>query len=341
MFLRVILLVVGAACVLLGVVVLFSWYGQARTGATPVAAHVESPADMRGPVLAAAHPIAKGTLLRQEDVVSKDLKPDERLLPGSLAPGQEPDFVGALSRRDFAAGEPLIASEFVKPDDRSFLAAALRPGYRATSVFVDAAQSVAGLALPGDFVDVILVQNFDDKTDPGRRTAGETVLRAVRVLAIDQATSAPTGVSVKVGTEARVPKTVTLEVTEQQAKKLLVASKLGTFELSLLPLDAVAEANPLLDWLTAGPVWASDVSPALGQFARSRTEAPPKPAPKGASCPPVTGSTLDKSVRCAPSRFVHFETPVAAGSPPEGAGQGQAPSVRVAPGSGAEGNPND
>jgi pilus assembly protein CpaB len=339
MFLRIILLVVGAACVLLGVVVLASWYGQ-RTSQTPVVAHVESPADTRAPVLAAAHPILKGTLLRKEDIVSKDLKPDERLLPGSLAPGQEQDFVGALVRRDFAAAEPLIASEFVKPNDRSFLAAALRPGFRATSVFVDAAQSVAGLALPGDFVDVILVQSFDNATatDPGRRTSGETVLRGVRVLAVDQATSAPTGVATAVGSEPHIPKTVTLEVTEQQAKKLLVASKLGTFELSLLPLDAVAEANPLADWLTAGPVWASDVSPALGQMVK----APPKPGPKvaSASCPPVTGSTLDKSVRCVPSRFVHMETPVATESPPQAAGQGQ-PAVRVAPGPAGEASPND
>ena len=63
---------------------------------------------------------------------------------------------------------------------------------------------MAGLALPGDFVDVILIQNFD-KTEPGQRTSGETVLRDVRVLAVDQAMSAPSGVGTAIGTEPASP----------------------------------------------------------------------------------------------------------------------------------------
>lgn len=323
MFFRAVLLAIGAACVLVGVVLLFSWFGERRTSVTPVATRIEI-YDTRSPVLAAAHVITRGTLLREGDFVSKTPKPDERPLPGSLAPGQEQDFVGALARRDFAAGEQLIASEFVKPNDRSFLAAVLRPGFRATSIFVDAAQSVAGLALPGDFVDVILVQSFGEVADPGRRTASETVLRGVRVLAVDQETSAPSHMMGLMGPEGRVPKTVTLEVTEQQTKELLVASKLGNFELSLLPLDAVAEAGSPAERRSSGPVWASDVSPVLGEVARFRKQAAP------ASCPPITGSTLDKSVRCVPSY----------GAPAESSGQGQ-PAVRYAPAPAAVGARND
>lgn len=338
MFFRAVLLAVGAACVLLGVVLLFSWFGQTQPGQTPVQAHVEVH-DTRPPVLAAAHPITRGALLKQGDFVPKTLKPGEPMLPGSLAPGQEGDFAGAMARRDFAAGEPLIASEFIKPSDRSFLAAALRPGFRAQSIFVDAAQSVAGLALPGDFVDVILVQSFDDKDDPGHRTASETVLRSVRVLAVDQATSAPSRVA-SAPAEARVPKTVTLEVTEREAKTLLVVSKLGTFELSLLPLDAVAEADSPAGKPGSGPVWASDVSPALGDVARTRPKSAAKAAP---ACPPVTGSTLDKSVRCVPLRIAARSAPDASQptpqSAPEAAAQG--PAVRVAPASAGEGGSND
>ena len=342
MFLRAVLLAVGAASVLLGAVLLISWFAQTRTGAAPAEARVET-REARAPVLAAAHAIARGTLLRQADFVAKTLKPDDHLPPGSIAPGQEQDFVGAMTRRDFAAGEPLIASEFVKPSDRSFLAAVLRPGFRATSIFVDAAQSVAGLALPGDFVDVILIQTFDDKAaNPGRRAAGETVLSGVRVLALDQATSAPTGVVSAVGPEGRVPKTVTLEVTEQQTKKLLVASKLGSFELSLLPLDAAAEANPVAEWLNSGPVWASDVSPALGEVAQSRPQERPKAAAQAAPprCPPVTGSTLDKSVRCAPPTLAAYPAPVASAPAAEAAGRG-GPAVRIVPASAGEESQND
>ena len=199
--------------------------------------------------MTAAHAIPKGTLLRQDDLKSKDLGPEEHLQPGSVVSGQEKDLLGALSRRDFAEGEPLIASDFIKPSDRNFLAAVLKPGSRAISIFVDAAQSVAGLALQGDYVDVILIQSFDDKitVDPRRKTVGETVLHGVRVIAIDQALAPPQAglvSAVVANAEARIPKTVTLEVTERQAEKLLVASKLGSFQLTLLPLTAAA-ADPM------------------------------------------------------------------------------------------------
>ena len=53
--------------------------------------------------------------------------------PGDFVRGQvlELEFLGAVARRDFAAGDPLIASDFVKPNERGFLAAVLKPGARA------------------------------------------------------------------------------------------------------------------------------------------------------------------------------------------------------------------
>ncbi len=342
MFLRIVLLVVGAACVLLGGVFLFSWYGQGRSGRAPVDTRVETPAQTHRTVLAAAHALKKGVPLQKGDVVSKDLKADERLAPGSLVPGQEQDFVGALSLHAFATGDTLFVSDFAKPCDR--LATELRPGYRATSIFVDAAQSVAGLVLPGDFVDVNLLETFEDKaaedkTVVGLRTSGETLLHGVQVLAVDQRICAASGLTNTVGSESHVPKTVTLEVTEQQAKKLLVASKIGSFQLALQrpdasdDLDASTQPNLFAARADAGPVWAWDVSGALAQLLA--VAAAEKAEAALMRCPPVTGSTLDKSVRCAPSILVHFEA-----SPPgkavSGARMAQSPSVRVTPA-----NPND
>ena len=228
--LRYILLAIGAVFVLGGVTILFVWFGQVRKAPEVVGA----PTEIRTSIITVAHAIPKGTLLRQDDLKSKVLGPEEHLQPGSVVSGQEKDLLGALSRRDFAEGEPLIASDFIKPSDRNFLAAVLKPGSRAISIFVDAAQSVAGLALQGDYVDVILIQSFDDKitVDPGRKTVGETVLHGVRVIAIDQALALPQAglvSAVLANAEGRVPKTVTLEVTERQAEKLLVASETWRF----------------------------------------------------------------------------------------------------------------
>jgi pilus assembly protein CpaB len=347
--LRYILLAVGAVCVLAGVAILFTWFGQAGKAPEAVGTRVES----RVSVLTAAHAIPKGTLLRQDDLKPKELGSDEHLQPGMIVSGQEKDYLGAFNRRDFTEGEALIASDFIKPSDRNFLAAVLKPGYRAISVFVDAQQSVAGLALQGDSVDVILIQSFDDKitVDPRRRTVGETVLHDVRVIAIDQALTPPTGGVISVvNAEARIPKTVTLEVAERDAEKLLVAAKLGSFQLSLLPLD-VAGADPSRDARNAKPVWASDVSLALDEFVIRQPQPATAPAPLAgavpqppppAPCPPSTGSTLDSSVRCAPSNLIYFRGPADTNSKPkpkpsEAPQQRESPNTRLAPVSQQEG----
>ncbi|WP_315768613.1 Flp pilus assembly protein CpaB [Bradyrhizobium sp. SZCCHNR2012] len=264
MFLRNILLAIGGVFVLVGVGLFIVWFGQMRN--RPVAV-VEKPVESRPAVLAAARTIDLGTLLRKEDIAWKDVGPGE-VRPGYLMRGQisEAEFLGAISRRNFAEGEPLIASEFVKPGDRQFLAAVLKPGNRAVSIFVDAAQSAAGMVLPGDRVDVILTQSFGEQaTDPGRRTVSETMLRDVRVIAIDQSLTQSTNVATAMSAEARIPKTVTLELLERQAEALMVAAQLGKFQLAVRPLERVVVERPE-GQTEAGPVWASDVSPALREI---------------------------------------------------------------------------
>ena len=343
MLARTILLALGAVFVLMGAIVLYAWFGQVRTNQTAA----EAPAEVRVSILAAAHSIAKGTLLRQDDVKPKELAPGELLKPGNLVSGQETDLLGALSRRDFSEGEALLASEFVKPGDRNFLAGVLKPGYRAITISVDAAQSVAGLALPGDFVDVILVQSFDEKlaSDPRRRTASETMLRSVRVIAVDQTMNPPpAGMVASIGAisaDSRIPRTITLEVDERQAEKLLVASKLGSFQLSLLPLE-VAAADPRRNKRGDEPTWASDVSLALDELSQAQPTASSKPGARAASpCPPATGSTIEKSVRCAPSTLIYYRPPGSPSEPVAAKSHDQTNKMRVAPAVPAEGATNE
>jgi pilus assembly protein CpaB len=297
MSLRNILLAIGLVFVLAGAGLLITWFGQVRNPAAVVETRAEAPQQA---ALIAARKIPRGTLLREEDF--KDGAPGE-VHPGSLRRGEEKAFLGAVSRRDFTEDEPLLASEFIKPSDRQFLAAVLKPGYRAISIFVDAVQSAAGLALPGDYVDVILTQSFADSvtTDPGHKTVGETVLRDVRVIAVDQSLNPPSGVAATLNTVSSTPRTVTLELFERQAEMLLVAAKLGSFQLSLRPLESASAAQPE-EKRNTKPVWASDVSPALMEIALRRRVGPPSAAPlASAICNPITGSTIDGNVRCPPN----------------------------------------
>ncbi len=182
------------------------------------------------------------------------------------------------------------------------MAAALKPGGRAVSIVVDASQSSSGLILPGDRIDVILIQSFGDTVEPSRREVAETVLVDVRVIAVDQSLNAVARVAPverRVGSpEPQLPKTVSLEVSPRQAETLLVASQLGRLGVSVRALEGsgvptVASAG------NVGPTWASDVSPALKQF-RERQQRPF-----------TTGSSIEKSIRTVPPHGTILSAPSA------------------------------
>ncbi len=135
---------------------------------------------------------------------------------------------GAVVRQRIAAGEPVTPGMLMKPGDRGFLAAVLGPGMRAVSVPVTATSGVAGLVFPGDRVDLILSHEVKDELDPSGppKTASETVLTDIRVLAIDQTVTDQDNKPV-------LAKTVTFEVTPKQVEVIGVASRLGNLSLSL------------------------------------------------------------------------------------------------------------
>lgn len=270
MFVRNALLALGALCLIGGLALSVLWYQQLGVSTA------QRPEPPRPAVLVATHDIPAGTLLRPEDMAFKEV-PATEIQPGALTRGQvsSAEFVGAVVRRPFAADEHLAATDLIKPSDRQFLSAALRAGMRAVSIAVDTPQSVSGLVLPGDQVDIILTQSFGDAVgDVGRKTVAETVLRDVRVIATDQTLSTPgkQPQPAKGGllpADSRIPKTVTFEVTGREAERLFVAAQLGRLQLSARPLEIarVAQAGSMTE--RAQPIWASDVSPALGQLPRA------------------------------------------------------------------------
>ncbi len=291
MLIRNILLAVGSILVLAGLGLSVLWINDMKsapgTKPEPASAMPEVHLDA---VLEAAHPLPAGTLLRPGDIRWKEIHPGESR-PGALLRSQVPEaeFMGAITRREFADGEALAAADLVKPNDRRFLAAVLAPGTRAVSIAVDAPQSSSGLVLPGDRVDVILTQNLSN-SDLSHKTVAETVLRNVRIIAVDQrlnAQSKPGNAEPAAANETRMPKTVTLELNEAQAEKLFVAAQLGGLQLSVRPLEGSDPGSA--DEGVSSSTWASDVSPALRQISRKL----PQPLP--------SGSTLESSIRRPPA----------------------------------------
>lgn len=205
----------------------------------------------------AARPLPKGTLARQEDFTLRQVPPD-RVPTGAIleTPDSSAGLPGSLVRRFVDAGSPITLQDILRPRDRGFLASVLAPDSRAISLKVDEESGVAGLVRPGDHVDVVLTQVFE-KADPARRAMSETVLRNVRIIAIDQEiVQGGRGLSAVTG---KLPQTVSLELTQEQVKKVTVAKQLGTLSL------AVRAAIDQWDKGDTGAISSCDVSPELAR----------------------------------------------------------------------------
>ena len=234
-----------------------------RQGASPAQHQTQAlqgaPAPLTVNYLVAAHALPAGTLARDEDFGLKSAAPAE-LPAGALVDSPEirASLHGALVRRYIDPDMPVTRDDVIRVRDRGFLAAVLEPGTRAISISVDAATGVAGLIWPGDRVDVILTQDIEAGASIGERIASETVLRDIRVIAVDQdiAQGAEPSAASKSG---RVPSTVTLQVTPENADKVAVAQHLGHLSLAV---RAISDGGVELSAQNK-PVFSKDVSSVL------------------------------------------------------------------------------
>ncbi|MFZ5668437.1 MAG: Flp pilus assembly protein CpaB [Pseudomonadota bacterium] len=109
-------------------------------------------------------------------------------------------LVGAVVREPFLSGEPIVARKIVRAGEGNFLSVVLTPGMRAVALQVSSDSAAGGFIMPGDRVDVLLSQERDATSGLVTRT----VLRNVKVLAIDQAAEPAKDARTMVGTVATV-----------------------------------------------------------------------------------------------------------------------------------------
>ena len=183
--------------------------------------------------------IAKSDIARGQTLTAADLS--WQAWPSSSAgnfigrsnqPNALESYSGKIARAPFVAGEPVREAKLVDAKGSGFLAAILASGMRAISTQISAETGAGGFILPNDRVDVILtLRNQRDKAGG----ASETILRNVRVLAIDQNIEEKNGQKVVVG------KTATLELLPGQAETLALSHELGTLTLSLRSMADASE----------------------------------------------------------------------------------------------------
>jgi pilus assembly protein CpaB len=284
---RAILITVFGISSLVAAVALFNMTRQAD-----VAAPQEN-------ILTSSMDLPAGTLLRAQDTTWRPVnvtESDQIARPNAAAIQARPEIVdetrasvyGAVLRHPLTMGAPIRRGDIVKPGDRDFLQVVLSPGQRAVAIPVATGGASTGLLQAGDRVDLILTQNFKNDPDQDtknapitRRSVGETMAENLRVLAIDAPDTRSNGTANPAN--GIFGRTVTLEVSPEQAEQISVAAELGKLSVTLRSLNAANSPEPAVAsedrtrTLVATnarirPQWAGDVSPALYGAAE------PKPA---------------------------------------------------------------
>lgn len=156
----------------------------------------------------------------------------------SVPPGAFEDLKlleGRVVRTSLQRGEPILDAKLAPVGTKGGLSAVINDGKRAITVRVNDVVGVAGFALPGNFVDVIVNTNEEAKSTQNG-SISKIVLEKILVLAVAQQVS-------RDDTQPKVVNAVTLEVTPDQAEKLDVARSVGTLSLVLRNQMDVADIN--------------------------------------------------------------------------------------------------
>lgn len=203
----------------------------------------------------AKHPVFKirvavsalpvGTIIQSSDLDWKetDQKPDKNQFDQNH--NDEDPLIGAIVRKSLASGQVIERTDVVFPGSPDFLAAALSPGKRAVTLPINDVSGNAGLIMPGDHVDILLIQHFSDN-GPARPkdVVGETILTNVRVIAVGKIFAENKDLDKDIKQASNVAaRTVTFEVDPDQAQRIVVANQIGDLALALRSL-AVNTSNP-------------------------------------------------------------------------------------------------
>lgn len=171
--------------------------------------------------------VAKTEIPLGEKITAEHLS----LLPmpnGSVPEGafrKASEVVGRVAITRIGVREPVTLSKLAPEGTEGGLSAVIPQGYRAMTVKVDDVVGVSGFIMPGSFVDVVavIVPPGDNQS---KGPTSKIVLQSIKVLA--------SGPKIDTPENQRTPsevRSVTLQVTPEQAEKLVLAANEGKLQL--------------------------------------------------------------------------------------------------------------
>jgi len=152
--------------------------------------------------------------------------PANAVPPGAITDANA--LASRVSRTGIVRGEPILEPKLAPPGTQGGLSAVVPEGKRAITVRVNDVVGVAGFALPGNYVDILVNTQEEGMRNQTARdpSISKIVLERIMVLAVAQESS-------RDETKPKVVNAVTLEVTPEQAEKLDLARSVGTLSLVL------------------------------------------------------------------------------------------------------------
>jgi pilus assembly protein CpaB len=250
---------VASRMIIAGVAVL------AAGGAGYVAKNMSAPPAQQ--IIVDAGPQTPAVAMTEVLVLSKDLPmgaaiedqlgwqawPADAVNENFITKDKEPEALeqlkGSVARLAMYEGEPLRRSKLIGAG-QSFMSAILPAGKRAIATQIAADTSAGGFILPNDFVDVIMTRRSEGQgAGAAQCFITETILKNIRVLAIDQAIQED-----EEGRKVKVGETATLELTPQQAEIVTVAQQMADrLTLALRPIvDTNVPPQDEADYLVSG-----------------------------------------------------------------------------------------
>jgi len=150
--------------------------------------------------------------------------PKNSLPPGAHLSTEKLD--GRVLKAGLQRGEPVLEAKLAPQGTQGGLSAVISEGKRAITVRVNDVIGVAGFALPGNYVDIIVNTQKDGERINHDQNISKIVLEKILVLAVAQEVS-------RDETKPRVVNAVTLEVTPEEAEKIDLARSVGSLSLVL------------------------------------------------------------------------------------------------------------
>jgi pilus assembly protein CpaB len=174
-------------------------------------------------IVVSAVDIPAGSRLEPEMLTTIDW-PSAALPAGAI--GDAAALKARVVKLDIVRGEAIVEGKLAPVGTMGGLSAVIAEGKRAMTVRVNDVVGVAGFALPGNYVDILVHAQRDGDVKGETKPISKTVLEHVLVLAVAQEAG-------RDDTKPKVVNAVTLELSLADSEKLDLARSIGSLSLVL------------------------------------------------------------------------------------------------------------